>query len=360
MLNPIKVLVVDDSGYVVSSVSHKLETDPAIRVIGNARNGIEAIDKVKTLQPDVVTMDVIMPEMDGLTALSHIIKECPVPVIMLSALTSENADTTIKALELGAVDFFLKPSVVDPAGNGFVTASLIDKVKMAARMNRLMKKITPQPALAGSDPQKVNPKLDVNFADKVNQLVVIGSSTGGPRALMQVIPALPPNLPAAVMVVQHMPPMFTKSLAQRLAQSSKIRVKEAEKENTLANGQVLLAPGDFHMVLDESRKIDLLQSPPVQGVRPAVDVTMKSAASAFGSHTLGVVLTGMGCDGTEGAAHIKSAGGKILAEDESTCAVYGMPMSVVKAGYADKVLPINNIASQIVNMCSGNGKNQGG
>jgi two-component system chemotaxis response regulator CheB len=358
LLGKIKVLVVDDSSYVVTAVSHKLESCPDIEVIGSARNGIEAIEKVKSLQPDVVTLDIVMPEMDGLTALEHIIAECPVPVIMLSALTSENADTTIKALELGAVDFFLKPSIVDPAGNGTVAAALIEKVKTAAKLNGLVKKLSAR-FKTDVDQTKVSiPHLNGLLVDNVNRIVVIGSSTGGPRALMQLIPGLPQDLPAAVLLVQHMPPLFTKSLAQRLAQSSKIRVKEADADSVLMNGQVLLAPGDYHMVINEEKKINLIQSPPVQGVRPSVDVTMKSVAKVFKAATLGVILTGMGCDGTEGASHIKASGGTILAEDESTCAVYGMPMSVTKAGYTDRVVPLQSMAPLITRLCKEKTKNK--
>lgn len=343
--------MVDDSSYVVSAVSRKLGTCPDIEVIGSACNGIEAVEKVKSLKPDVVTLDIVMPVMDGLTALEHIIAECPVPVIMLSALTSENADITIKALELGAVDFFLKPSIVDPAGNGTVATALIEKIRIAAKLTGLVKRLSARFQADENQTKTVIPHLNGLLIDTINKIVVIGSSTGGPRALMQLIPALPQDLPAAVLVVQHMPPLFTKSLAQRLAQSSKIRVKEADSDSVLMNGQVLLAPGDYHMVLNEEKKINLIQSPAVQGVRSAIDVTMKSVANVFKAATLGVILTGMGCDGTEGASYIKAAGGTILAEDESTCAVYGMPMSVTKAGYTDRVVPLQSMAPLITRLC---------
>jgi len=343
----IKVLVVDDSSYVISTVSKKLETDPGIEVIGSAHNGLEAVEKVKSLKPDVVTLDVVMPEMDGLTALERIMSEYPTPVIMLSALTDESAESTLRALELGAVDFFLKPSVVNPAGNGKDTSTLIEKVKIAAKVKILIRKLRAQAAAANAE----RPKSNIGKDSILRKVVVIGSSTGGPRALMQVIPELPGDLPAAVLVVQHMPPVFTRTLADRLGQVSKMEVKEAQKGDPIKCGLVLVAPGDYHMELSDDGKITLNQSPPVMGVRPSVDVTMKSVARIFKSSTLGVILTGMGSDGTLGASHIKAQGGKVLAEDKSTCTIYGMPMSAIKAGYVDKVLPISEMASEIIKEC---------
>jgi len=343
----IKVLVVDDSSYVVATVSKKLESDPGIEVIGSAHNGLEAVEKVKALKPDVVTLDVVMPEMDGLTALEHIMSEYPTPVIMLSALTNESAESTLRALELGAVDFFLKPSVVNPAGNGKDTATLIEKVKIAAKVKILIKKLRAQAAAGNVE----KPKSSAGKESILRKVVVIGSSTGGPRALMQVIPRLPADLPAAVLVVQHMPPVFTRTLAERLGQVSKMEVREAQPGESLKCGQVLVAPGDYHMELSDEGKISLNQSPTVMGVRPSVDVTMKSVARIYKSATIGVILTGMGSDGTLGASHIKAQGGKVLAEDQSTCTIYGMPMSVIKAGYADRVVPLPEMASEIVKEC---------
>jgi two-component system chemotaxis response regulator CheB len=338
----IRVLVVDDSGYVITAVSNKLNSDPEIEVIGSARNGIEAVEKVKSLKPDVVTMDVIMPEMDGIAALTAIMKECPTPVVMLSALTSENAETTIKALELGAVDFFLKPSAINPVADD----TLATKIKTAAKCKlikdgRFAANIVSRKKGTSQEKQTVFRKL-----------VVIGASTGGPRSLMQLLPAIPANIPAAVLVVQHLPPVFTRSLADRLDQVSQIRVEEAGEGSIACRGKILVAPGDYHMLIESGGRIKLDQGPHVLGVRPAVDITMKSAADKFGASVIGVVLTGMGIDGTQGAAYIKAAGGTVLAQDEATSAVYGMPMSVAKAGYADKVLPLHKIADGIVDACA--------
>ena len=346
MTKTVKVLVVDDSAFAMASIIRKLQLDPEIEVIGSARNGKEALEKTMNLSPDVITMDVVMPEMDGLSALEHIMTECPTPVVMLSALTSENAEATIRALELGAVDFFLKPSVVMPAGDAGI---LLEKIKGAARARlHLKRQVTGESRI---DCTTVNTRKKKTDKEKI---IVIGSSTGGPRALMQLIPALPPELPAGIVVIQHMPPLFTKSLAERLNQASKIGVAEAREGDSVWGGKILLAPGDFHMTLNNNGKVSLNQGPRLHGIRPSVDVTMKSAASIFRDSTLGIILTGMGSDGTDGAASIKAAGGKVIAEDESTCIVYGMPQSVARAGYADKILPLQEIAPELSVMCMPN------
>jgi two-component system chemotaxis response regulator CheB len=290
-------------------------------------------------------MDIVMPEMDGITALEKIMAECPTPVVMLSALTSENASVTIKALELGAVDFFLKPSAIKPAGNGTGDDALITKVKTAAS-SRFLRKSVPLPSMDSAQKKK---SVAVNTS--FNNLVVIGSSTGGPNALMQVVPFLPADIPAGILIVQHMPPMFTRTLAERLDDASKISVREAHDGNLISQGAALLAPGDFHMIISKGGRITLNQEPTVHGVRPAVDVTMKSASDVYGVSVIGVILTGMGEDGTEGAVYIKRRGGKILAQDESTSAVYGMPMSVAKKGCVDKILPLHKIAKGIADAC---------
>jgi two-component system chemotaxis response regulator CheB len=344
MMKTVKVLVVDDSAFAVASISRKLQIDPDIEVIDSARNGKEAVEKARSLSPDVITMDVVMPEMDGLSALERIMVECPTPVVMLSALTSENAEATIRALELGAVDFFLKPSVVMPAGDAEV---LLEKIKSASRVNLRLKRQS-----TGELITRCTKSNSIKRKSGTEKIIVIGSSTGGPRALMQLIPALPPELPAGILIVQHMPPLFTRSLAERLNQASKLRVAEAQEGDSIWGGKILLAPGDYHMTLSHNGKVSLNQGPRLHGIRPSVDVTMKSAASIFGALTLGIILTGMGSDGTEGAFHIKAAGGKVIAEDESTCVVYGMPQSVAKAGYVDKVLPLHEIASELSVICN--------
>jgi two-component system, chemotaxis family, protein-glutamate methylesterase/glutaminase len=342
--NKIRVLVVDDSGYVIASITRRLESDPGIEVIGSARNGIEAVDMVKTFHPDVVTLDIVMPEMDGLAALEKIMADCPTPVVMLSALTGEHSISTIKALELGAVDFFLKPSAIRPAGEGYQDDTLVAKVKAAATAHVFRKE---RSGLTSSPVKKKIAAKNAGFS----KLVVIGTSTGGPRSLMEVVPLIPADIPAAFLIVQHMPPTFTRTLAERLNQASQIEIAEARDGNTIRRGLALLAPGDFHMTVDSKGKISLNQEPTYLGVRPAVDITMKSAAEAFRDIVIGVVLTGMGTDGTIGSNVIKSHGGKVLAQDEATSAVFGMPMSVFKSGCVDRVLPLHKMADAIVEAC---------
>jgi two-component system chemotaxis response regulator CheB len=344
----IKVLVVDDSGFVRSIVSRQIGNDPDIEVIGSASDGQEALNKVKELQPDVITLDVVMPEMDGLTCLEHIMAERPTPVVMLSALTGEGTDTAIKALELGAVDFYLKPTVMNPTGLNNTSGSLIQKIKAAAKTRLIDSAVASVLHRSGQHKQFDSREKDI----PMNKVLVIGSSTGGPRALMQVVPFIPEDIPASILIVQHMPPIFTRSLAERLDSASRIKVKEAKSRDELKTGQALIAPGNYHMTVTKSNRVSLNQESQEQGVRPSVNVTMRSVAATYGARSFGVVLTGMGADGTEGAHHIKAAGGKIIVEDESTCAIYGMPKSIVDSGYADKIVPLHNISSEITEICS--------
>jgi len=341
----IRVLVVDDSTFAVSVISKKLGEDPELQVIGTAHNGKEAIEKIKELKPDVVTLDIAMPVMDGMSALETIMEYNPVPVIMLSALTSENAEITLRALEIGAVDFFLKPSILSPAGDGESTGTLIEKIKLAAKIGSYSRKLSSR-----FNNLKAQEKVETSLP--IKKLVVIGSSTGGPRALMEIVPELPADIPASILIVQHMPPVFTKSLAERLNSASKLKVKEASQDDSIEQGQVLVAPGGYHMKINMDKKVELTKDPPVLGVRPSVDVTMQSAVEVFGNSVIGVILTGMHTDGTYGASLIKRAGGKVLTQDESTSAVFGMPKSVISAGYADKIVPIHKMAGEIVRFCT--------
>jgi len=270
----------------------------------------------------------------------------------LSNLTAEGADVTVRALEIGAVDFFLKPSLINPAGSLESDTELIQKIKQASKID--VAKVTSRLKRIVADLERSktkSPAKNSSAQGKLNRVVIIGSSTGGPRALYEVVPNLPADLPAAVLIVQHMPPKFTKSIAERLDEISQIRVKEAEPGDRVSPGQALLAPGGFHMVMKLNGQISLNQDEPRCGLRPAVDVTMEAASKVYGSRCLGVILTGMGSDGTEGAAMIKAGGGMILAEDESTCVVYGMPRSVAEAGLADKIVPINRMVDEIMTAC---------
>ncbi len=355
MPQKIRVLVVDDSAFARVAISKRLKAESRIEVIGQARDGIEAVEQTKNLKPDVVTMDVTMPRMDGIGAVEKIMKECPTPIVMLSALTREGADVTIKALELGAVDFFLKPSIVSPAGNEEETSGLMEKLVAAAGA-----KLRQPRSIRTQKPKQASPKKTVKRASQIEKVIVLGSSTGGPGALNQVLPLLPGDLPAAVLMVQHMPTGFTRSLAQRLNSISEFDVKEAENGDFLKPGLALIAPGGFHMAMDKKGRISLDHGPQECGLRPAVNLTMQWAAKHYGNSVIGVVLTGMGHDGTRGAELIKNNGGEVIVEDESTCVVYGMPKSIVEAGYADIVLPLPEIAEEIIRRCRVGSKSVGG
>ncbi len=349
MAKQIEVLVVDDSAYMRKVVSNMLSSDADIHVVDTARDGLDALEKIKKWKPDVVTLDVEMPRMDGLTALQRMMVECPVPVVMLSSLTQEGSETTIRALTLGAVDFVPKPSGAISLDIAKVREELIYKIRVATKAS--MKNVRSfQPIITPVKKEAVVDPLAPLRTKAPNKVVVIGSSTGGPNALQQVVPRLPADLSAAVLIVQHMPPGFTRSLAERLNDISKIKVKEAEQGDALVTGQALLAPGGYHMYMVSSTVVGLNQDPPVHSVRPAVDVTMESVTKFYGAKVVGVVLTGMGYDGSGGANAIKKAGGKTIAQNEDTCVVYGMPRVVVEMGKADKVLPITDIADEIVRM----------
>lgn len=332
----IRVLVVDDSAFMRYTVSHHLSGQPDMEVVGQASNGIEGLEQVEAHRPDVVTLDVEMPKLDGLGTLRQIMAKRPVPVVMMSSLTKEGAAVTVEALTIGAVDFVTKPSQSISVHQ--VLGELVDKVRQASRAR-----------VRAGGPAHAAKRAAVSAigGEVPDRLVVIGSSTGGPGALREVVTKLPEDLPAGVLVVQHMPPNFTRSLAERLDELSAIPVKEAGRGDRLRRGQVLVAPGGMHLTISRNGEIGLNDGPAVNGVRPAIDVTMMSAVAAFGSRVLSVILTGMGHDGRDGARALKGAGGRVLAQDEATSIVYGMPRSVVEAGLADRVLAIDEIAEAI-------------
>lgn len=342
---PIRVLVVDDSAFMRFTITKYLSEHPEISVVGSARDGNEALELIPKLDPDVITMDVEMPHLDGLSTLREVMARFPRPVIMFSSLTAEGASETIQALTIGAVDFITKPgnkaniqAVMDEAAAKIIRAAPT-KVFSIPKTSRPV-----DPGIGRPVNQTAKPIRPLTSSDKV---LVIGSSTGGPRALNAVLPELPANLPAAVVIVQHMPVGFTRSLADRLDSVSKIKVKEAEPGDKLEVGKALLAPGGFHMVFDRNGLVTLNQNPPVHGVRPAIDVAMTSIVPLFGKSIIGVILTGMGSDGTTGCQLIHSVGGYVIAEDESTCVVWGMPRSVSEAGVADEVKPLQEIPDAI-------------
>lgn len=343
----IRVLVVDDSAYMRYVLRNHLNADPGIEVIDTARDGLDALEKIAALNPDVVTLDLEMPRMDGFATLKRIMSASPMPVIILSSHTREGADSTIRALRLGAVDFVPKPiqGVLDLQA---VCEDLLTKIKHVAGLQ--VSKL----CVSEKKPSGIRSRTGTaNLRSDSREVVVIGTSTGGPRALHEVVPHLPQSLPAGVLIVQHMPAAFTKSLAMRLDEISALKVKEAEPGDVVRAGLALVAPGNYHMTVSSGGLIELNQEPPQHGVRPSVDVTMESVAAVYGASAIGVVMTGMGSDGTRGARLIKHAGGKVIAEDESTCVIYGMPRSVIEAGIADRVTPLEKIASEIVGLALG-------
>lgn len=346
----INVLVVDDSVFMRKLLSDLFAHETDFSVVDTARNGKDALDKVKRLKPDLITLDVEMPVMDGLKALELIMAECPTPVVMISSLTRAGAIATMQALELGAVDFVAKTA--GPISNiAEIRTEILTKCRAAVKANvaQLAKK-----QIIGSvqGHKPVYPSLS-GLTEEC--LIAIGTSTGGPRALQEVITKLPGNIPCGIVIVQHMPPGFTKSLAERLNSLSSLTVKEAENNDIVRPGLVLIAPGDYHMLLArEGGKVvvKLNQNPPVGGHRPAVDPLMESVAHIFGNKAVGVILTGMGHDGAKGIQAIKRQSGQTIAEDQSTAVVFGMPKSAIELGVVDRVAPITGIAAEILRALS--------
>lgn len=345
---PIRVMVVDDSSFMRQLISDILNSHERIEVVASASDGMIALQKIKQFKPDVVTLDVEMPKMGGIDTLQALNEQCPTPVIMLSSFTQKGAEITVKALELGAIDFLQKPSVsVQTLDVENLKADLVKKVMLAANLQRHttnLKYATRTSTAFSHQPEK----LKTTKA----RILVIGSSTGGPKALQQVIPSIPADFPLPVLIVQHMPPRFTTSLAERLNSSSKINVKEAEHGDPLEPGLALLAPGNFHMEVDTYGAIRLTQDPIHCGVRPAIDKTLFSVVKYYGGSVLSVILTGMGHDGLEGVRLIKRLKGRCIAEDESTCVVYGMPKSIVEEDLADSIVPIQQVAERILSTLS--------
>ena len=338
---PIRVLVIDDSAFMRKAISLMLQSDPEIQVVGTARDGEEGIEKLKANRPDIVTLDIEMPRMAGMATLEWIMKEQPCSVLMVSSSTREGAEVTLRALELGAVDFIAK---TDGGGMDImrIQDELLRKVKAIAR-RRGGSQIPFHPA--PSVPRTV-PKLHRDA-----EIVAIGSSTGGPQALQVICSNLPHDFPCGVLLIQHMPPAFTGPLAARLNGLSKLEVSEAVPNDLVEPGRVFLAPGGFHLTLrrDGHRVVVALSEEPRALLhRPSVDVTFLSVAETYGGRSVGVVLTGMGSDGLRGTRAIKAAGGIAIAQDEESSVVYGMPRAVTEAGLADQVLPLSAIPEAIV------------
>ncbi len=336
----IRVLVVDDSPFVRQALTRMLAGAPDVEVVGAAVDGQDGLEKALRLRPDVITLDVRMPRMDGLAALTRIMAECPTRVLLLSSATQEGADITLRGLELGAMDFVDKSSVQGQMNLLALNDELLAKIRALASSPRL-------PAPTG----RLEPARAPRRRRARAEVVVIGTSTGGPSALQAIIPRLPAGLSAPVLVVQHMPVGFTRPLAERLAGRSSMPVREAENGEPVTAGTVLIAPAGQHMKLrrrGRHTRVWLDDEPGGALHRPSADVLMASAARHYGARTLGVVLTGMGNDGVEGLRAIRAAGGRTLAESEDTCIIYGMPRAAVEAGVVDATVALDRVAEAIV------------
>jgi len=351
-VDPIRVMVVDDSVVVRKIVTDVLSEDPGIQVVGTAVNGKVAVTKLAALEPDLITMDIEMPEMNGIDAVRAIRAgqggplRSRVPIVMFSTLTERGASATLDALAAGANDYVTKPANVGSVAQSMesVREQLIPRIRaLTGRPAPVARVVAPAPVVARPAP-RTGPRSKP-------AVLVIGSSTGGPEALARVLPHLPASLPVPVLMVQHMPPVFTRQFAQRLDRLSALRVVEAVDGSPLLPGTVHLAPGDHHLVIRADRsgqlRTALNQDPPENFCRPAVDPLFRSAVAAYGSGVLGVVLTGMGSDGRQGAGAIREAGGTVLVQDQATSVVWGMPGAITQAGFADEILPLDRIAEAI-------------
>ncbi|MBC7789317.1 MAG: chemotaxis response regulator protein-glutamate methylesterase [Anaerolineae bacterium] len=332
-------------------VSEVVDASGDFRVIGTARNGLDALSKIHALDPAIVTLDVEMPELDGLQTLGYIMSETPRPVVMLSGVATERADDlTIRALELGAVDFVRKPSGQISLDIAAVGDRLLNALRACENANIGGVRMLSRPLPVASE--RVSPRTLV----RATRVVVIAASTGGPRALAEVVPNLPRTLGAAVLIVQHMPAGFTRSLAERLNLQSHLHVSEAKNGESVVHDRVYVAPGGYHMSIsaeDSGFCITLDTSPAIWGVRPAADPLFRSAAAHFGRASVGVVLTGMGRDGAAGLRAISDAGGIGLAQDKATSVIYGMPQAALSGGGAHRVLPLDEVASTVVETLNG-------
>lgn len=339
----LRVLIVDDSVVMRRMISDMVLSDPSLEVAGIAHHGRIALAKIEQVSPDLVTLDLDMPEMDGLETLARIRADHPdLPVIMVSALTERGTQKTLDALAMGATDYVTKPSnlLPNPASAAEVREELLGKIKSLgqAHLSR------------GSGRGRKHGAVPEEPAHGRVEIVVIGVSTGGPNALMRLLPEMPAGFPVPLVVVQHMPPLFTRFLAERLEKVCTLRVREAVHGDKVEPGTIWIAPGDHHLEMERTERgvfVRLNQGPLENSCRPAIDPTFRSAVECFGSRVLGVIMTGMGHDGLQGARCVCDSGGQILAQDEKTSVVWGMPRFVVEEGLHDEVLPLDQLAAGI-------------
>jgi two-component system chemotaxis response regulator CheB len=332
----IDVLVIEDSAFMRKVLSEILNDDAEINVVDTAINGMEGVRKSLLLKPDVITMDIEMPYMDGIEAVKTIMAKNPTPIIMISAYTKKGAQKTIEALIAGAVDFVEKPGGPISLNIRNAREEIIKKIKVASKAN--LKVATK------------SKKINLNREKMSDTLVIIAASTGGPKIITSIFKKLPSDFPAPIVVVQHMPVAFTKEFAQRLNQSSPLSVSEGKDGALLKKGKAFIAPGGFHLELDDDRRIKLSKKPALHGVRPSADITMNSASEKFDGNLIGVVLSGMGKDGAIGVRNISKRGGFIIAQDKDTSVVYGMPKAAVESGCVNLVLPSHEIADKLTDL----------
>jgi len=345
---PIRVLIADDSAVMRAALSRVIESDPALQVCGTARHGLEALEKVRQLRPDVVTLDVEMPVLNGLEVLKRIMKDFPRPVIMVSSLTKEGAEVTLEALGVGAFDYLSKSDARGALDPQKLKRDLIEKIEAAAQSPLAchLRPPTYMPARISGEPV-----LTEEF-HAVPEIIVIGTSTGGPKALQEILPQLPSDLPVGMIVVQHMPPGFTAPFARRLASLSKVKVLEAVQGDVVRPATVYIAPAGQHATVSRSggaRAVIHISDEPAGTLhKPSVDVTMLSVAETFGRYALGIIMTSMGSDGLQGMTAIRDAGGMTIGQDEATCAVYGMPRCCAENGVLQKVTSLSQLSRQIL------------
>lgn len=345
MKDRIKVLVVDDSAVVRKVFREELSRERDIEVIGTAPDPYVARDKIVKLKPDVVTLDIEMPRMDGLTFLKKLMKHYPLPVIIVSSLTEKGGKLAMDALSLGALEVMSKPSTAYSVGE--MGIQLIDKIRAVARV-----KVKPKGESSSSSENIQIKKTPKALSKTTNKIIAIGASTGGTEALKAILTEMPPNAPG-ILVVQHMPANFTTSFAERLNELSAMKIKEARDGDSLVHGVALLAPGNYHMLLKRSGAryyVQIKKGPLVHHQRPAVDVLFHSVAAYAGGNAVGVILTGMGSDGAFGLLKMKEAGARTMAQDEKSCIVFGMPKEAIKLGAAEKVVPLKSIAQTALNL----------
>ncbi|NLY40586.1 MAG: chemotaxis response regulator protein-glutamate methylesterase [Desulfovibrionales bacterium] len=342
----IRVVVVDDSAFMRKAIGTMLENDPEITVVGTAKNGQEGLELVRQLDPDVVTLDIEMPVMDGLTTLRHIMMEMPRPVLMISSLTVEGAEATLKALDAGAVDFIPKKLSRVSLEIINIEKDLQAKVKAVAKRPRTARALRPRSA-----PPVVAPSWSTAARSSLRTVVAVGVSTGGPPAVQSILSQLPADFPATILIAQHMPQAFTGAFAKRLNSLSPLDITEAQDGDPMAPGKVYVAPGGSHLRVrrDGMRYVVEVSAEPAESLyKPSANELIASVAEHLGPRAVGLMLTGMGSDGLEGSKKLKSAGGRILAQSDATCVVYGMPKAVVDAGLADQVVDLADIPSALM------------